>query len=330
MRSFVFLLLGPAVLAAQIPRIGTLDFYGVHKVPEDRLRKAIGVREGDRFPGSKADIEDRLERVPQVVLAHLEAVCCEGDRGILYVGIEEKDAPHFEFRDPPHEEVLLPDRIVQAYDGFLNAFSDAARIGDTGEDISRGYELAANLGVREYQVKFHGIAEENLRLLRQVLRESINPQHRAAAAYIIGYAFMNQGIVDDLQYALQDPDEAVRSNGMRALTAIAALASRNPDAKIRVEPTWFIELLHSIVWSDRYRAAKALAAMTEDRPPALLALLRQKALPELVVMSQWKTPAHALPSFILLGRVAGMPEGQIQTAWTGGNKTEVIRRALGK
>ena len=61
----------------------------------------------------------------------------------------------------------------------------------------------------------------NLALARNVLRNSADDEHRAIAAALIGYAPKKGLVIDDLQYAMQDIDEAVRANAMRSLAAIA-------------------------------------------------------------------------------------------------------------
>src|ERR1700693_429891 len=68
------------------PIVGVIDFYGLNKVPQDRIRKTLGFKEGDPFPPSKANVEEQLDAVPGVVESHLEAVCCDGSRIVLYVG----------------------------------------------------------------------------------------------------------------------------------------------------------------------------------------------------------------------------------------------------
>jgi len=45
---------------AQGPRIGTIDFYGLRKVTEAKVRKALAVSEGGVLPSSKADVEERM------------------------------------------------------------------------------------------------------------------------------------------------------------------------------------------------------------------------------------------------------------------------------
>ena len=85
-----------------MPRIGAIEYYGIHKLAEQRISKPLGLQPGDPLPPSKGDIEDRLEKIPGVVQARLEAVCCQPDgNAILFVGIEEKSAPHFAFRIAP-------------------------------------------------------------------------------------------------------------------------------------------------------------------------------------------------------------------------------------
>ncbi|HEX8985460.1 MAG TPA: hypothetical protein VF767_08515, partial [Bryobacteraceae bacterium] len=285
-----------------------------------------GVSEGDRLPASKADMEERLEQVPGVVLARLEAVCCTGDRAVLYVGIEERGAPHFEFRDPPESDAALPQELIEAYNGYLRAFADAARRGEAAESFYEGHPLAQDAAARAYQNRFPALAKANLPALRRVLRESADTFQRAAAAAIIGYLPDKTSVVNDLQYAMQDAGEGVRANAMRALSAMAVLGERDPDSGIKVQPTWFIEMLNSIVWGDRWHSSQALVQITERRDPGTIAELRGRALPALIEMARWKTLAHALPAFLLVGRIAGVPEEQIHDAWKRGDRDAILDR----
>jgi hypothetical protein len=152
--------LGPALLAQapvqtrSLPKIGTIDFYGLHKVTEANLRKTLGFREGDPLPPSKGDIEAKLDALPGVTASHLEAVCCENGGVILYVGIEEKGAPHFELHPAPEGDAMLPEEVAGAYRRFLDAFDTAARLGVTGEDLTKGYARSADATVRAVQDMF--------------------------------------------------------------------------------------------------------------------------------------------------------------------------------
>ena len=312
------------------PRIGTLDFYGLNKTPEARVRRALGAAEGDFLPSSKGDAEQRLDQLPGIVESHLEAVCCDAGKMILYVGVEEKGAPHFDLRDAPESAVSLPESVTAGYRELLDALGAAIRRGSTAEDLTRGHSLMADPLAREIQEKFPGIAKDHLKELRDVLRNSQDEDQRAAAAYLIGYAPRKLEIVDDLQYALRDPDSAVRANAVQALLAVAVYAKLNPDAGIKIQPTWFIEMLNSLSWGDRERALQALQLLTDGRDPFVLDQLSERALGSLAEMSRWKTLAHALPAFVLLGRVAGLSEQQIQDAWTRGDREPVITAATAK
>lgn len=328
MRAAAFLIAGAA--AAQAPRIGTIDFYGVHKVSVERLRGVLEVKEGDPLPRSKGDVEDRLEQIPGVVRARLEAACCDEGNAILYVGIEEKGAPHFEYHPEPAEHLNLPEELVHTYHHFLAAVEKAVRRGETAEDISRGHSLMVDEDSRSCQLQFVKMAEENLEALRNVLRKAEDSEQRAIAAYVIGYHPKKKLVLDDLQYAMRDPDDTVRSNAMRALGAVAVLAAKDKEQEIRFSATWFVEMLNSLVWTDRNNAAVSLVNLTEGRDEHMLTHLRESALPSLVEMARWKHLPHALPAFILLGRLAGIQEKQIQELWARGEREAVIKRATAK
>ncbi len=317
-----------AMAAAQAPRIGTIQFYGLHKVSESRLRQVLGAAEGGFLPASKGDTEEKLDRIPGVVESHLEAVCCDDGKAILYVGIEERGAPHFEIREPPSGEETLPAEITAAYRRFLEAFEAAARRGSTDEDLTQGHSRMADATVRAIQDMFPALAADHLAELRAVLHNAADEEQRATAAYVIGYAPDKKAIVNDLQFALKDADAGVRTNAARNLTALAVFARLNPKAGVRIEPTWFIEMLNSLSWTDRSRALAALQILTDTRDPGMLSQLRERAMDALVEMARWKTLAHALPAYILLGRISGLSEDEIQDAWSRGERETVIAAAV--
>jgi hypothetical protein len=320
---------GPPLRISAAPKISHIEFYGLHKVSEQRVRKTLGVQTGDPLPPSKGAIEDRLEKVPDVVLARLEAVCCdEKGAATLFVGIEEKGAPHFAFRSPPAGNTVLPEEIVDKYQSLVAAIEAAARRGSTAEDLTQGHALMADPEARDLQQAFTVIAADRLDLIRDVLRNGSEAGQRAIAATIIGYAPDKSTVVGDIEYALQDPDETVRANAMRSLTAIAVLAAREPQIGIRISPTWLIEMLNSIVLSDRIKAATALVNLTEKDGAGVLDQIRERALGSVLEMAQWKNLHYALPSYILLGRIAGVDERQIQDSWSNGNRDVVVMKLV--
>jgi len=316
--------------AAQIPRIGDINLYGLHKVSADRVLATAQVRPGGRLPASKGDVEDAIEKIPGVVLARVEGVCCDGADAILFIGIEERGAPHASFRSPPAGDATLPTELLETYNNFLASVAKAAAEGRATEDLTAGHSMMDDPAARAFQPRFVAFAADHLDWLREVLRKGSEPDERAVAAAVIGYAPDKDKVIDDLQLALQDPDDAVRANALRSLTAVAVYAAKHPEAHLRISATWMVELLNSIVLNDRVEASKALVTLTDSSNPAALSLMRERALPTLAEMARWKTLRYALPPFLLLGRTAGLPEDRIRQAWEKGDREAVITKALGQ
>lgn len=319
----------PVLCLAQAPTVGTIQVYGNRRVSEAEIRKRLGVSEGASLPKSKGEIEDRLTQLDNVVSATLFAACCDDRKTILYVGIEEKGSPHFDYNsEPDSQDIVLPGAIAQAYAQFLNGTAEAARIGEADEDLTEGHSLMRNAKVRYVQLGFVALADEHKEILRKVLRQSADPEQRAMAAYVLGYAKDKASVQNDLQYALRDPDDTVRANALRALAAFAVFAQKHPDAGLRVSATWLVEMLNSLVWTDRNNAAVALVTLTENRDSSILDQIRERSLASVVEMARWKHLPHALPAFILVGRLAGVPENTLQQAWNNEQREAIIKQAL--
>lgn len=313
-------------LMAQGPKVGVIDFYGVQKTSIPQIRRISGLREGAPLSGSKGDIEDRLMEMNGVTRAELTATCCERGNAIVYVGLEEKGAPHFDLRPAPTGDATLPETIGRAYAEFLRAASTAARAGESNEDLTRGYSLMQNDAARAAQQEFILLADQNLPALKAVLHDSANEEQRAIAAYVIGYSQNKAAIADELLFALQDPDETVRENALRNLGALAVYARKEPQAKLAIRPAWVVEMLNSLSWRDRHNAAVTLVTMTESREPELLTLLKDRAATSLYEMALWKHLPHALPAYILAGRMGGIAEAELESSWSAGQREQVIAR----
>ncbi|MFN0169868.1 MAG: HEAT repeat domain-containing protein [Bryobacteraceae bacterium] len=315
-----------AIAQAQFPKVESIDFYGVKKTSRERLQKALGLGESERLSASKTTLEERLDKVSGVVASHVEAVCCENDGILLFVGVEEKGGTHFAPRSAPFGKADLPPEILEAYSDFTEAAARAAQAGNLAEDLTRGHSLMADLTARGAQERFVGLAELHIAALRKVLRESADEDQRTVAAFVIGYYPTKRLVVDDLQIALQDPSASVRANALRAFGAIAVLAVSDPELGIKVQPTWFIELLNSVVWSDRVKAVSTLLNLTDGREPRILESMKERSVESLIEMARWKSLRHAIGPFTLLGRMAGFPEEEIRQAWTEGDREIVIKK----
>jgi hypothetical protein len=306
--------------AAQIPSVREINLYGLQKISAEHVLQAAKLQAGQPLPPSKGEMEDAIAKLPGVARARVEAICCEGKYAILFVGIEERTGPHIEFHEEPSGTASLPEEIMDAYHQFLTALRRSAEV-NADKSRERDPELAA---VTE---KFTSFASTKLTELRNVLRDGSDPEERAAAAIVIGYAQDKSSIAGDLQYAMRDPDEAVRGNAIRSLHA-AVMKADTPSQAVPVPLTTLMDLLHSVVLSDRMEAADMLVTVTDDGNPQAIALMRSQALPALVEMARWKSLFYALPPFMLVGRIAGLPEEEIQSRWTNGDREYVIRKAL--
>lgn len=308
--------------------VGDINLYGFRKVSASRVLATVDLKPGAPLPPSKGDMEDEIEKIPGVVVAQVEAVCCEGTQATVFIGIEERGAPHAAFRSPPAGNATLPEELADTYHQYLAAVERAAGRGNTTEDLTAGHSQMDDPQARVIQDKFILFAADHLELLRDVLRNASEAEQRAIAATVIGYADDKKKIVDDLQYALQDPDASVRANATRSLMAVAVFASKQPESGIRIVPTWLVEMLNSVVLSDRLEATKALLILTDGEAPSVLQQIRERALPSLAEMARWKTPRYALPPFLLAGRVAGVPDAQVRLAWDKQDREAVIAKAL--
>ena len=308
-----------------------IEIYGAHKSSVQNIEHALAVSPGDPMP-SRESAEERIGKVPGVLAARVEAACCEQRQMILYVGVEEKDAPHFDFHLAPTGDVTLAPGLADKYRDFLDAVAGSIRGRNADEDLTNGYSLMADPECRGLQLGFIPLVTRDLALIDRVLRESSDPEQRAAAAYVIQYgprsAHSSKLIADALQYALRDQDETVRENAMRALHAVAIGGKLHPEQQVHIEATWFVELLNSVVWSDRHNATLALVNLTESRDPETLVLIRERALASVIEMARWHDLQHALPAFILAGRLAGLSENEIQSAWLSGDREAVLAQAL--
>jgi len=312
-----------------LPKIGIIDYFGIKKASRERVEKALGVKVGDPLPKSKGEVELQIELVNNVVRASLEAVCCADGLAILYVGIQEKGAPVFEYREAPTDETIkLPEPLVDTWNRFMEQLQIAVREDKAAEDLTNGHSLMQFAPAREEQLKFAELVDANLPLIRSVLRKSVDETERAIAAFTIAYSTKKATVIDDLQYAIQDPDDGVRNNAMRSLASLSVLAKLKPELELKIPATWFVEQMNSIVWTDRNKAAYALVPITEDRNAATLAMLKERALDSMVDMARWKSPGHALQGFILLARTAGWEEKRIQETWAAGSHQPAIDEIL--
>jgi hypothetical protein len=333
---WAFFLIAVPLFAGQTdltPRVGAIEIYGARKVPVQKIEKALGIKIGDIL-SSREDAEDRINKVPNILVSRVEAACCAGHDVILYVGVEERDSPHMEFHPAPGGSVTLAPSLTANYRRFLDEVEDSLRYKNADEDLTNGYSLMADPDCRNIQKGFLTAVAADLPNVASVVRESSDPEQRAAAVYLLQYAprgpRTTSVMTDGIQWALQDDYDSVRESAMNSLRAVLVGAKLHPEQDIHFEATWLVSLLNSVVWSDRYHASQALVTLTELPNPEALQMLRARALPAIIEMARWHDLKHALPAFMLAGRLAGLPDAQTKQAWVSEDRESVLDALVGK
>ena len=316
--------------SSELPPIGVIEVYGARRLTEQQVLDALQLKIGDPVSSVRVGREarTRVEAIPGVAQVRVNGVCCDRGKTIIFVGIQEVGQPTAQFRAEPRGSVRLPDDIVKAGAAFDEAVARAVLSGHAEEDQSQGHSLVKDPASRAIQEQFIAFAARDLARLRVVLREANDPSQRALAAQVIAYAGDKRAVIGDLVDGMRDPSDDVRNNAMRALALIAMFALKNPAPGLVVPATPFIDLLNSIEWTDRNKASLALESLTETRDPALISELRSRALPSLIEMARWKSEGHAESAFLVLGRVAGLPDDAITAAFARGDRDSVIEAAL--
>ncbi len=293
--------------------IAHVDLYGVRNVPEEVVHRALGVGPGDDIGFDRDAAKARLRALPEIEDAKIILMPMPGN-AIVLVGIEEVGAVQLRLDSAPTGEVRLPGAFVDLYEGILELSLEAIYAGQSREDCADGFALSVYEPLREKELELADLAQQHAGLLPKVLRESSDATHRAIAATSIAALRDKQVVQEALARAMRDPDPGVRNNATRALLVLSDWANDVEEFAVKIDVEPAIEMLESITWTDRNKAAGLLFHLSEQRNPILLATLRERSVPALAEMARWSSEGHSYTSRMLLGRVAGLKEPELQAA----------------
>jgi len=305
----IALLLAAAALAQpEQLKIGAIDFYGYAGLDLDAIRARLTLHIGEMV--SKDQMPALIDRIKQSTKATaVETVCCGAQGGLLvYIALPGQSARDVPYNAAPKGTARLPEAATKLYQQFTDALMQAVTKGNAAEDDSHGYALFKDPATRAKQLAMREYALHHENAIRRVLASSGDGGQRAIAAELMGYTRRSQAQIAALVKASQDPDSEVRNNATRALWVMAA---SNPKTAARIPAAGFIEMLYSPSWTDRNKSSALLEALTRSRNPKLLQTLRDQAREPLVEMARWHNPGHAYAARLILGRCAGIPEGQL-------------------
>jgi hypothetical protein len=258
------------------------------------------------------EVEKKVESIHGVKLAKTSLICCDKNGAYnLFIGVAETDSTILFHRDPPKLRITLPEKYTNAYKQFSQRLGDAIQEKQADEDWTEGHSLIRYSPARRIQEKYKAWADEDFVMLSKVLRSSAFASERATAAQIIAYNFDKRKVIPELMYAIIDQSDEVRNNAIRAIAVIAYYASAHPEKNISIPYRPFMRLINSVIWSDRNKGLTVLMQLTKSRNEILMKELKESSLPALKEMALWKSQPHALPAFVILGRMAGLPEDEI-------------------
>ncbi len=307
-------LAGFVPLMAQDLPVTSVSFYGIRQVDRAAVEGAIAVTLGEPLTQDSKAMEAALKKLDGVADAKVAKIIFSQQMG-LFVGILEHEVPQPVYRVEPQGEVELPLELVETYDRVMEMQYQAMVGGKGGvEDRSQGHSLSTYEPVREEQMRFLDYSEEYFLELVEVLRESGNAHHRSVAAHTLAYVQDKAEVVPELMHAVLDPDSGVRNNAVRALGVMVDFANDGGDLELDIDPTPFLDMIESVVWTDRNKGMAILEGLTESRDPELFEQLKERSLPAIGEMARWDSLGHAMFSMRALGRLAGLDEKAIVEA----------------
>jgi hypothetical protein len=89
----------------------------------------------------------------------------------------------------------------------------------------------------------------------------------------------------------------------------------------------FVDLLWSLVWTDRNKSSVALSRLTVGRDSALVAELRARAIRPLIDILRWTDPGHGLPALVILGWIEGRTDEEIFGLIRRGDRAAIVALA---
>ena len=313
--------------APQTSEIKHIDYYGLRTVSIEAASEALGIQVGDSVEIDRTAASERLRAIEAIEDVVLIKMFMPGSETLL-VGILEKGTPTPTFRKAPVGDETLPEGMVEAYTAAMELSYEAMLSGQgSGEEIVNGSSISKYESAAIQDRKLADLARAHPARVRQVLRNAKDPEQRAVAATATGHLEDKPGVIEDLAFAMDDPDASVRNNAIRALSVLARWANSQDDLRVEFDYAPLFLLLESLQWTDRNKAASLLDSLTFGRDEKLLSQLRKGSIPALTEMAKWHSAGHAAFSIRILGRMAGITEEEItkgeKRAWSGGYEEHV-------
>jgi hypothetical protein len=331
--SFLLLFISSS-LPGQPSQISIIEIYGNRKVEEKEIRSQLQINIGDSIEtvvSERQEILNRLQQIPGVKKVNIDFICCDNKSGqmMIYVGVSEIDNTSFSYHPLPAAGVSLPQEIIITYNAFLESLISAIEKGNAEEDRTEGHSLMIDSASRVQQKKFLVYAKKYLPELKKVLHNAADPFQRAIAAFVIAYAPDKDMVAAELMQAIYDSNEETRNNATRGLAVLLQAGQQKPQLFKRKIPAGpFIDMINSVVWTDRNKGLAVLYPLTDIRDSLVFAALRKKALLSLFEMAAWVNPGHAFYAYFITGRIAGFSDDEIAAAFDSDEKINFLQKMI--
>jgi len=311
--------------------VGGIYYFGYSGLNLAIVQDNLPIRVGDSldiagFDHDRSLIETSVMTATEKSATDVAFVCCDKQRRLLiYIGLPGNSSRVIEGEASPHGSVHLDPAAYRLYEEETIAMANAARYGSSREDDSNGYAIADDPAAQKIELAMRTYAANRGLEIEKVLQDSGDVQQRRASAALLGYANRSTYQIEGLIRAINDPDETVRNNALRALAVLASAKGATPiNIDANVAP--LIDLLFSKTWSDRNKSSFVLAQITKERDQTLLKELGDRAMAPLIEGANWDT-LHSTAFLEILGRIGGIPEVQLNKLILSGDKTQIIRAA---
>lgn len=328
-------LLSSSTIYAQEKHLEIIDFFGYEGMDIEAVRKALPFREGDIFPTGdearnawKQSARETVIRVTGKEATDVNMVCCTSrGNAIVFIGLRRKSSSEARYNPKPTGTGKLPPDLTKLDAEIDAAWYDAVQKGSIGEDRSAGYSLLTDPNVRTKQLAFRDLAIKCEQQIIHTAATSSDDDQRAIAATALGYIRQTDAQLDALIQSSSDPNSIVRNNAVRALGLLVGV---KPQYQSKIPRRVFIDLVRSGVWTDRNKGSILLFELTSKRDPNFLSEVRRDAMQPLIEIAKWRSTGHAYAAQVLLGRIAGIEEKQLQKLIRDGQIDAIIQAAQEK
>jgi hypothetical protein len=311
-------------------QIAAINYFGYEGLSLEKVRSVLPLHIGDTLTYatfSRKPINDAVLSAVGKGPTDVNVVCCDDSHRLLvFIGLPGSTSRPFPTNAAPSGEAHLDEAGLHLYEQERSVLEKAVVRGSAGEGDSQGYAISNDPSVKAVKLAMRVYAVEHESELRDVLETAKDPTQRRAAAALLGYARRSQTQADALAKAMNDPDEEVRNNAVRALSLLSAAPG---NAQMQINMQSLVNLLYSGLWTDRNKASFLLLDMTNSRNPRVLSLLRKEAMGPLIEGASWTgDTGHNTTFLTILGRIGNIGDDKLNEMLKENNSKDIISAAL--